>query len=103
MPAPRMGFHIRGGDKLSEDVQLVSVLMLLLEFVPTVRGRFGILHQFRHLGKTYKSGLVQSRMTTRPEDFVTNLAEAFPDLKVRVCSSEELLAFSSPVALQARQ
>ena len=23
MPAPRMAFHIRGGDKLSEDVQLV--------------------------------------------------------------------------------
>jgi len=23
MPAPRMGFHIRGGDKISEDVQLV--------------------------------------------------------------------------------
>lgn len=25
MPAPRMGFHIRGGDKLTEDVQLVSM------------------------------------------------------------------------------
>ena len=24
MPAPRMAFHVRGGDKLSEDVQLVS-------------------------------------------------------------------------------
>jgi hypothetical protein len=24
MPAPRVGFHIRGGDKLSEDVQLVT-------------------------------------------------------------------------------
>jgi hypothetical protein len=24
LPAPRIGFHIRGGDKLSEDVQLVS-------------------------------------------------------------------------------
>ena len=23
LPAPRMAFHIRGGDKLSEDVQLV--------------------------------------------------------------------------------
>ncbi len=23
MPAPRMAFHVRGGDKLSEDVQLV--------------------------------------------------------------------------------
>lgn len=30
--------------------------------------------------------LVQSRMTTRPEDFVTSLAEAFPHLKV--CSLE---------------
>lgn len=24
MPGPKIGFHIRGGDKLSEDVQLVS-------------------------------------------------------------------------------
>ncbi len=29
MPAPRMGFHIRGGDKLTEDVQLVSIPGLL--------------------------------------------------------------------------
>ena len=29
MPAPRMGFHIRGGDKLSEDVQLVGLMMVL--------------------------------------------------------------------------
>lgn len=28
MPAPRMGFHIRGGDKLSEDVQLVGVMLV---------------------------------------------------------------------------
>lgn len=26
MPAPRMAFHIRGGDKLSEDVQLVRLI-----------------------------------------------------------------------------
>ncbi|EIE21571.1 hypothetical protein COCSUDRAFT_56782 [Coccomyxa subellipsoidea C-169] len=65
MPAPRMGFHIRGGDKLSEDVQL-------------------------------------SRMTTRPEDFVTNLAEAFPDLKGGTCimvgDDQEWIAQASKIA-----
>ena len=30
MPAPRIGFHIRGGDKLTEDVQLVSMPGLLI-------------------------------------------------------------------------
>ena len=29
LPAPRMAFHIRGGDKLSEDVQLVRYRPLL--------------------------------------------------------------------------
>lgn len=77
MPSPRIAFHIRGGDKLSEDVQLVSLSL-----------HAGVLVSHR-LGTSSKASdqtafllVLQSRLTTQPADFIQALQQAHPGIKV---------------------
>ena len=82
MPKPTIGFHIRGGDKLSEDVQLVRPQGLLQPVTRQCTSSTCLIYD--HCCGAHVSSLVvlQARMTTRPQDHIDTFRNAYPHVKV---------------------
>ena len=85
MPKPTMGFHIRGGDKLSEDVQLVRHWGSALSCQSSLHTA-GLVVRRSPLpcaaGGLQRFAALQARMTTRPQDHIDTFRTAYPRAKV---------------------